>query len=174
MNAPSRLLALAVASLFATAATAQYAPPPPPPPPPPPQGAIPPPPPPPPAAPVPPTAPAEQQSLPAPPPPPPPPGEQTGAPADQNMSAPATTGGITNARSVEFQNQQGATVTVNYGMPPPTDYGPKPPFAQLDANHDGRISQSEAQGYLPLVNDWLHVAHHASSITKAQYQAWND
>ncbi|HEX6614270.1 MAG TPA: EF-hand domain-containing protein [Rhodanobacteraceae bacterium] len=81
---------------------------------------------------------------------------------------------MTNERSVQFQNEQGATVTVNYGMPAPTDYGPKPPFSQLDANHDGRISESEAQGYAPLVNDWLHVAHHASSITKAQYEAWND
>ncbi|HET9836404.1 MAG TPA: hypothetical protein VFP88_08700 [Rhodanobacteraceae bacterium] len=169
MNAPSRLLALAVASLFATAAVAQYAPPPPPPPPPPPaQGAIPPPPPPPPAAPVAPTAPAEQQSLPA----PPPASDQTYP--DQNTSAPATTGGMTNERSVQFQNQQGATVTVNYGMPAPTQYGPKPPFAQLDTSHDGRISQAEAQAYLPLVNDWIHVAHHADSISKAQYQAWND
>lgn len=177
MNAPSRLLALAVASLFATTAVAQYAPPPPPPPPPPAQGAMPPPPPPPPppAAPVAPTAPAEQQSLPAPPPPPPPPtSDQTGASADQNISATATTGGMTDERSVQFQNEQGATVTVNSGMPAPANYGPKPPFSQLDTNHDGRISQSEAQAYLPLVNDWLHVAHHAGSIGKAQYQAWND
>jgi hypothetical protein len=95
-------------------------------------------------------------------------------PADQGTTPPSTTGGMTNQRSVQFQNEQGATVTVNYGMPPPTDYGPKPPFAQLDTNHDGRISESEAQGYVPLVNDWLHVAHHAGSITKAQYEAWND
>lgn len=168
MNVPFRLLALAVASLFATAAAAQYAPPPPPPPA---QGAVtPPPPPPPPAAPVAPTAPAEQQSLPA--PPPPPPANETDA--GQTASAMATTGGMTNEHSVQFQDAQGATVTVNYGMPAPTDYGPKPPFSQLDANHDGRISQSEAQAYLPLVNDWLHVAHHASSISKAQYDAWND
>jgi hypothetical protein len=90
------------------------------------------------------------------------------------MSTTATTGGMTEQRSVQFQDAQGATVTVNYGMPAPTDYGPKPPFSQLDANHDGRISQSEAQGYLPLVNDWIHVAHHADSIGKAQYDAWND
>lgn len=170
MNVSSRLLALAAGSLLATAAMAQYAPPPPPPPPPADQGAIPPPPPPPPAAPVAPTAPAEQQSL----PPPPPPAASGQTSADQGMSASATTGGMTDERSVEFQNAQGATVTVNYGMPAPTDYGPKPPFSQLDTNHDGRISQSEAQAYLPLVNDWIHVAHHANSITKAQYEAWND
>lgn len=177
MNTPSRLLALAVASLFATAASAQYAPPPPPPPPPAQQGAIPPPPPPPPAAPVAPTAPAEQQSLPAPPPQPPPPppdaADQAGASA-QPMPVPTATPGMTEQRSVQFQNAQGATVTVNYGMPEPTNYGPKPPFSQLDANHDGRISQSEAQAYLPLYNDWLHVAPHASSISKAQYDGWND
>lgn len=164
MNTPSRLLALAVASLFATAAVAQYAPPPPPPPAT--QGAIPPPPPPPPAA------PAAPQSLPA-PPPPPPPADQADLPA-QPMAAPSATPGMTEEHSVQFQNPQGATVTVNYGMPEPTNYGPKPPFAQLDTNHDGRISQSEAQAYLPLYNDWLHVAPHASSISKAQYDAWND
>lgn len=176
MNVPSRLLALAVSSLFATAAVAQYAPAPPPPPPPAEQGAIPPPPPPPPAAPVAPTAPAEQQSLPAPPPPPPPqPVDQTGASGDQTMAAPeAASGGMSEERSVQFQNQQGATVTVNYGMPAPTDYGPKPAFSQLDTNHDGHISKSEAQAYPLLANDWLHVAHHADSISKAQYQAWSD
>ena len=177
MNVPSRLLALAVSSLFATAAVAQYAPAPPPPPPPAEQGAIPPPPPPPPAAPVAPTAPAEQQSLPAPPPPPPPPQpvDQTGASGDQTMAAPeAASGGMSEERSVQFQNQQGATVTVNYGMPAPTDYGPKPAFSQLDTNHDGHISKSEAQAYPLLANDWLHVAHHADSISKAQYQAWSD
>jgi hypothetical protein len=175
MNVPSRLLALAVSSLFATAAVAQYAPAPPPPPPPPAeQGAIPPPPPPPPAAPVAPTAPAEQQSLPAPPPPPPGAGDQTGASGDQTMTTPtATSGGMSEERSVQFQDQQGATVTVNYGMPAPTDYGPKPAFSQLDTNHDGHISKSEAEAYPLLANDWLHVAHHADSISKAQYQAWN-
>lgn len=178
MNARSRLLALAVASLFATAAVAQYAPPPPPPPPPEAQGAIPPPPPPPPMAPA---APVEQQSLPAPPPPPPPPPAEPVQPAippmpatDQTMSAPAATGGLTEERSVQFQDAQGVNVTVNYGMPQPDNFGPKPPFSQLDSNHDGRISQTEAQAYLPLYNDWLHVAPHASSISQAQYDGWND
>ncbi|HXS73444.1 MAG TPA: hypothetical protein VN725_05315 [Rhodanobacteraceae bacterium] len=72
-----------------------------------------------------------------------------------------------------MQTPQG-TLTVNSGMPPATDYGPKPPFAQLDTNHDGRIDQNEAQAYIPLENDWIHVAHHASSISKAQYAAWGD
>lgn len=174
MNAPSRLLALAVASLFATAAVAQYAPPPPPPPPAAVQGAMPAPPPPPPAAPVAPTAPAEQQSLPEPPPPPPPPAPPAAPQPYQSMSAPASSGGMSEQRSVQFQDRQGATVTVNYGMPEPTQYGPKPQFSQLDTNHDGRISQSEAQAYLPLYNDWLHVAPHASSIGQAQYNNWND
>lgn len=90
------------------------------------------------------------------------------------MSAPASSGGMSEQRSVQFQDRQGATVTVNYGMPEPTQYGPKPQFSQLDTNHDGRISQSEAQAYLPLYNDWLHVAPHASSIGQAQYNNWND
>lgn len=89
------------------------------------------------------------------------------------MSAQPPTAGLTEERSVQFRNNQGATVTVNYGMPEPTQYGPKPSFSALDANHDGRISESEAQAYPLLANDWIHVAHHASSIGKAQYDAWD-
>jgi len=163
MNARSRLLALAVASLFATAAMAQYAPPPPPSPPAPTQDAMPPPPPPPP--------PAAQDTMPPPPPAPPaPPVEQPAPPPPP--PAPAPLAGTPNG-SAQLQTPQG-TLTVNSGMPPATDYGPKPPFAQLDTNHDGRIDQNEAQAYIPLENDWIHVAHHASSISKAQYAAWGD
>lgn len=79
---------------------------------------------------------------------------------------------MANQQSTQFQNQQGATVTVNYGMPAPINYGPKPPFSQLDTNHDGRITQSEAHAYILLYNDWIHVAGHGNSISKAQYNAW--
>lgn len=68
---------------------------------------------------------------------------------------------------------QGSTLTVNSGMPPAPDYGPKPAFEQLDANHDGRITQDEAQAYPLLDNDWIHVAHHRSSISKSDYAKWD-
>lgn len=79
---------------------------------------------------------------------------------------------MTDQQSSQMQTPQGTT-TVNSGMPPAPDYGPKPPFAQLDANHDGHISQEEAQAYPLLYNDWIHVAHHSKNISKSQYAAWD-
>lgn len=144
MRYRSPLLAFAVASLLATAAVAQDAPPPPPPPPPP-----------------------AEAPMPLPPPPAP------NMPADQgSMSMPAPAASMTDEHSAQIQ-ANGQKVTVDSGMPPPDNAGPKPPFSQLDANHDGRISQEEAQAYLPLYNDWIHVAHHAKSITRKQYEAWH-
>lgn len=151
MKFRSPLLAFAAASLFATAAMAQDAMPPPPPPPP---------------------APPMQ---PMPPPPPPPPADQSStppAPADQGAMPAAPAGAMTDQQSTQMQTPQG-TSTVNSGMPAPDNNGPKPPFAQLDANHNGHISHDEAQGYPLLYNDWIHVAHHAKSISKSQYAKWD-
>lgn len=158
MKSRSTLLAFAVASLFATAAMAQNAMPPVPPPVPPAPGATPsPPPPPPPMAPMPPMAPAAPME-PAPPMAPPPPS------AEQPM---------TNANSsAQMQTPQG-NMTVNSGMPPAPDYGPRPSFSQLDTNHNGRISKEESKAYLLLYNDWINVAGHGSSITKAEYARWD-
>ncbi|MEO7148854.1 MAG: hypothetical protein ABIY40_02810 [Rhodanobacteraceae bacterium] len=151
MKSRSPLLALAVASLFATAAMAQDAmPPPPPPPPAPPMQPMPPPP--------------DQSSAPMPPAPP-------AAPTVNETPAQPVAPG-SGETSTQMQTPQGTT-TVNSGMPPAPDYGPKPPFAQLDANHDGHISQEEAQAYPLLYNDWIHVAHHSKNISKSQYAAWD-
>jgi hypothetical protein len=161
MKPRSRVLALAVASLFAATALAQEAPPPPPPPPPAPaQSAMPPAPPPAqPAQPVPPAPPAAPMA----------PAEQA-QPMAQQGSMPAAGGSLTDVHTAQI----GPSITVNSGMPPGEDYGPKPPFDQLDANHDGRITQDEAKSYLPLYNDWIHVAGHGSSISKSQYAHWTD
>jgi hypothetical protein len=167
MKSRSRVLALVVASMLAATALAQEAPPPPPPPPPPGQPAMPPTPPPPPA----PAAPAQptQPVSPAPPAAPMAPAEQA-QPVAQQGSMPAGDGSLTDVHTAQI----GPSITVNSGMPAAQDYGPKPPFEQLDANHDRRISHEEAQSYLLLYNDWLHVAGHGSSISKAQYTSWTD
>ena len=174
MKSLSRAFAFTGASLLATAALAQEAPPPPPP-----AGQ----PIPPPAQPAPPAsvqqpaqpAPMPQQAQPAQPVPPAPPAApmapaEQAAPVAQQGSMPATSGSLTDVHSA----QVGPSITVNSGMPPAEDYGPKPPFEQLDSNHDGRISQDESKGYLPLLNDWIHVAGHGSSISKSQYARWTD
>jgi len=165
----SRVLAFTVATLLAATALAQEAPPPPPPPPPPPaQPAMPP-------APAPSMAPPTQPAMPAQPVPPAPPAApmapaEQAQPVAQQGSMPAADGSLTDVHTAQI----GPSITVNSGMPPAQDYGPKPPFEQLDANHDGRISHEEAQSYLLLYNDWLHVAGHGSSISKSQYARWTD
>jgi hypothetical protein len=52
------------------------------------------------------------------------------------------------------------------------DYGPPPSFQALDANHDGRISESEAQAYPPLDSDFLYASGGGNSVSKAQYARW--
>lgn len=65
------------------------------------------------------------------------------------------------------------TLTVNAGMPATVqDYGPPPSFATLDANHDGRISEKEAQAYPPLDSDFLYASGGTSEISRARYTAW--
>lgn len=68
---------------------------------------------------------------------------------------------------------KGGTLTVNAGMPAEaTQYGPPPPFKTLDTNHDGRITEAEAEAYPPLDSDFLNASRGGTTITRAQYEAW--
>ena len=75
--------------------------------------------------------------------------------------------------STRMTDANGNTVTVNSGQPAPVNYGPAPPFEQLDANHDGKISRDEAQAYIPLFNDFDFLAHHGNTISRGQFERWN-
>ena len=77
------------------------------------------------------------------------------------------------AQSPAMRTSESNTVTVRSSQPAPVNYGPAPPFAQLDANHDGRISRDEASAYIPLLNDFDFLAHGASSISRRQFENWN-
>lgn len=70
-------------------------------------------------------------------------------------------------------DRNGNTLIVRSSQPAPVNYGPAPPFAQLDANHDGRISRDEAGAYIPLLNDFDYLAHGANSISRKQFENWN-
>jgi hypothetical protein len=64
-------------------------------------------------------------------------------------------------------------VTLRSVQTPALRYGPKPSFDALDINHDGVISESEADAYPPLANDYLYVARKGSrGVTHAEYDRW--
>lgn len=82
------------------------------------------------------------------------------------------TGAYAQDQTVQFTQADGTRVTLTSGQPAPDHYGPPPAFATLDTNHTGRITREQAQAYPPLLNDFDYIAHHADSITKAQYERW--
>lgn len=68
---------------------------------------------------------------------------------------------------------ENGTLTVHAGMPVEVeDHGPAPAFEALDSNHDGSISEAEAQAYAPLDSDFLYASGGAKTISPAQYQKW--
>jgi len=161
---------IATAQATAPQPATQQVPPPPPPPPPPTTATMP-------------SQPA--QPLPAPPqtsPPPPPPPTNPAPPAEPAtpMTAPQQQGtagqfyqGTESSAQYPLPDSNGGTLTVNAGMPANVQsYGPPPSFETLDTNHDGRISESEAQGYPPLDSDFLYASGQGKSISHAQYQRW--
>lgn len=152
----------------------------PPPPPPPPQQPMPPPPPPPATTTTMPAQPA--QSMPAQPqqtmpPQPPTPAQQPMPAQQQDETQSSATGqfyqGTETSARYPLPDSNGGTLTVNAGMPDQVkQYGPPPPFATLDSNHDGRIDESEAQAYPPLDSDFLYASGQARTISRAQYEKW--
>jgi hypothetical protein len=84
----------------------------------------------------------------------------------------ASAGAYAQDQTVQFTEANGTRVTLTSGQPAPDHYGPPPAFAALDTNHNGRITRDEANAYPPLLNDFDYIAHHANSISKAEYTRW--
>lgn len=79
----------------------------------------------------------------------------------------------TETHSTTFQTEQGELI-VNWGQPTPRDYGPPPPFSQLDRRGVGYITSEEAEAYPPLANDFLYANgnNRNGRLTRAQYERW--
>lgn len=106
---------------------------------------------------------------------PPPPASTTPMPVNEPPSAGGSVQFMQGTESsVTFPMQNGhGTVTVHSGMPVQVgSYGPPPAFATLDTNHDGRISEAEAQAYPPLDSDFLYASGGGKSISRAGYKNW--
>jgi hypothetical protein len=68
----------------------------------------------------------------------------------------------------------GYQVVVRSVPTPAVEDAARPSFDALDTNHDGVISESEAEAYTPLANDYLHVALKGSrGVTRAEYDNWH-
>lgn len=75
-------------------------------------------------------------------------------------------------RSTTYQTPQGELI-VNSGQPQPRDYGPAPPFAQLDRNGSGYIGSDQADAYPPLANDFINAdGNRDGRISRAEYERW--
>jgi hypothetical protein len=95
------------------------------------------------------------------------------APQQQDATTDQFYQGTESTARYPLPGSNGGTLTVNTGMPANVqDYGPPPSFAKLDANHDGRISESEAQAYPPLDSDFLYASGQGRSISPSQYKKW--
>lgn len=137
---------------------------PPPPPPPPPQSVTPP------ATPMTPPPPATPTTA---PPPAAPMTMMPAQPADQDQQQGTSVQFYQGTQSSATYPIQNGTLTVNAGMPAQVrEYGPPPPFATLDTNHDGHISPDEAQAYPPLDSDFLFASGERQTISRSQYEKW--
>ncbi|QAU23087.1 hypothetical protein EO087_03030 [Dyella sp. M7H15-1] len=85
--------------------------------------------------------------------------------AQQSMQSPS---GSNN--SVTFNSAQGQ-VTIHSKLGPTPSTASPPSFEQLSGGSKV-ISESAANAYPPLANDFKYAADGGNSITKAQYERW--
>jgi hypothetical protein len=75
-------------------------------------------------------------------------------------------------QSTTYPTPQGQ-VTVNSGQPQPREFGPPPPFADIDRGNRGYVDGEEAAAYPPLANDFIHAdANRDGRVSRAEYERW--
>jgi len=78
---------------------------------------------------------------------------------------------VTERQTADYQTPEGQ-LTVHSGQPGPRSYAPPPPFEQLSGGK-GYISQSDAQAYDLLANDFIHAdGNRDGRISQAEYAHW--
>jgi len=93
----------------------------------------------------------------------------------QDMStpppAPATTAAMPSPNTADMQTPKGE-VTINSAPSPAPTIGSAPSFEQLSGGGKS-ISESQAEAYPPLANDFIHAdTNRDGKISKAEYQHW--
>ena len=88
-------------------------------------------------------------------------------------AASAQTGPQDQDKVTHYTHRDGTQVTLVSGQPHDASYGPKPAFAQLDTNRDGFIDRNEAEAYVPLLNDFDHLAFHTTRVSQQSYANWD-
>lgn len=84
-----------------------------------------------------------------------------------------TAGGVqAQDQATHFTTNDGTQVTLTSGQPAPDRPAPPPAFEQLDADRDGIISRGEAEGYIPLLNDYDYISFHGKRVSRAVYDQW--
>lgn len=76
-----------------------------------------------------------------------------------------------NPSRADYQTPEGS-LTVHSGQPGPRTYAAAPPFAQLSGGK-ACISQSDAQAYDLLANDFIHAdGNRNGCVSQAEYERW--
>lgn len=91
----------------------------------------------------------------------------------QNMSTPppATTAAMPSPNTADMRTPKGE-VTVNSAPSPAPTIGPAPSFQQLSGGGKS-ISESQAEAYPPLANDFIHAdTNRDGKVSKAEYLHW--
>ncbi|HJT97817.1 MAG TPA: hypothetical protein VJ696_05835 [Rhodanobacteraceae bacterium] len=79
---------------------------------------------------------------------------------------------VTERTTTNYETPDGQ-LTVHSGQPGPRSYAPPPPFADLSGGK-AFISESDAQGYDLLANDFIHAdGNRDGRISQAEYERWS-
>jgi hypothetical protein len=88
------------------------------------------------------------------------------------LSCPAAFAQESDTHTTTYLTAEGPLI-VHSGQPAPQQYGPPPPFAQLDRRGLGYLTAEDAEGYRLLANDFIYAdSNRDGRISRAEYERW--